>query len=298
MSPAALGLVLLSVCLHAGWNLMGKGRAPSLAFFVLAMGGGALVLAPLLWLGPSPAALPPAFWGWLAASGLCQMLYLGGLAWAYARGEISVLYPIARALPVVLVPLVSVGVLGSRALTPLDLVGMGLIVIGALCLPLTSPRALRPSTYLTPAFGFALLAAVATAGYSLIDNRALALMMASGHSSLAAGSHFMVLQALMTLAWGLPVVVLLPAERRRLAALRHGEGPAMALTGIMMLATYGLVLVAMALTEEVSLVVAMRQLSIPLGVLLGVWWLRERAAPAKWLGTALMLAGLWVVALP
>lgn len=298
MSPAALGLVLLSVCLHAGWNLMGKGRAPSLAFFVLAMGGGALALAPLLWLGPSPAALPPAFWGWLVASGLCQMLYLGGLAWAYARGEISVLYPVARALPVVLVPLVSVAVLGSRALTPLDLAGMGLIVIGALCLPLTSPRALRPSTYLTPAFGFALLAAVATAGYSLIDNRALALMMASGHSSLTAGSHFMVLQALMTLAWGLPAVLLLPAERRRLAALRQGERSAIVLTGIMMLATYGLVLVAMALTEEVSLIVAMRQLSIPLGVLLGVWWLRERAAPAKWLGTALMLAGLWVVALP
>ncbi|QFU01151.1 EamA-like transporter family protein [Halomonas sp. THAF5a] len=298
MSPAALGLVLLSVCLHAGWNLMGKGRAPSLAFFVLAMGGGALALAPLLWLGPSPAALPPAFWGWLVASGLCQMLYLGGLAWAYARGEISVLYPVARALPVVLVPLVSMAMLGSRALTPLDLAGMGLIVIGALCLPLTSPRALRPSTYLTPAFGFALLAAVATAGYSLIDNRALALMMASGHSSLTAGSHFMVLQALMTLAWGLPAVLLLPAERRRLAALRQGERSTIVLTGIMMLATYGLVLVAMALTEEVSLIVAMRQLSIPLGVLLGVWWLRERAAPAKWLGTALMLAGLWVVALP
>nr|WP_298249656.1 drug/metabolite transporter [uncultured Halomonas sp.] len=298
MSTGALGLVLLSVCLHAGWNLMGKGRAPSLAFFLMAVGCGALVLAPLLWLGPSPALLPPAFWGWLVASGLCQTLYLGGLAWAYARGEISVLYPVARALPVALVPLVSVGIMGSRALTLLDLSGMGLILIGALCLPLTSPRALRPSTYLTPAFGFALLAAVATVGYSLIDNRALALMMASGYTSLAAGSHFMVLQALMTLAWGLPVVVLLPAERRRLAALRYGERTAVVLTGIMMLTTYGLVLVAMALTAEVSLIVAMRQLSIPLGVLLGVWWLRERAAPAKWLGTALMLAGLWVVALP
>ena len=84
MSPLALGLVLLSVCLHAGWNLLGKRRTPSLAFFVLAMGSGALVLSPLLWLGPPPTRLPAAFWGWLAASGLCQMLYMGGLAWAYA----------------------------------------------------------------------------------------------------------------------------------------------------------------------------------------------------------------------
>ncbi|WP_268746507.1 hypothetical protein [Nitrincola sp. A-D6] len=29
---------------------------------------------------------------------------MAGLAWAYARGEISVLYPLARALPVLLVP--------------------------------------------------------------------------------------------------------------------------------------------------------------------------------------------------
>ncbi|MDI4638498.1 MULTISPECIES: EamA family transporter [Halomonadaceae] len=298
MSALALSLVLLSVCLHAGWNLLGKGRAPSLAFFVLAMGCGALMLSPILWMGPSPAALPPAFWGWLVASGLCQMLYMGGLAWAYARGEISVLYPIARALPVVLVPLVSVGVLGSRALTSLDMLGMGLILIGALCLPLTSQQALSPSTYLTAAFGYALLAAVATAGYSLIDNQALLLMVQSGHSSFLAGGHFMVLQALATCAWGIPTVLLLRVERRHLPSLWRQERIAIPLTGIMVLSTYGLVLVAMALTEEVSLVVAMRQLSIPLGVLLGVWWLRERAAPAKWLGTALMLAGLWVVALP
>ncbi|MBH8579197.1 EamA family transporter [Bisbaumannia pacifica] len=298
MSPLALGLVLLSVCLHAGWNLLGKRRTPSLAFFVLAMGSGALVLSPLLWLGPPPTRLPAAFWGWLAASGLCQMLYMGGLAWAYARGEVSVLYPIARALPVVLVPLVSLGLLGSRALTPLDLIGMGLILSGALCLPLAGPRGWRASSYLTPALGFALLAAVATAGYSLIDKQALALMLAAGHSSLTAGATFMVLQALMTLAWGLPTVLLLPTERRRLPRLWARERTAMPLTGIMVLATYGLVLVAMARTEEVSLVVAMRQLSIPLGVVLGVVWLGERAAPIKWLGTALMLVGLWTVALP
>lgn len=297
MSLLALGLVLVSVCLHAGWNLLGKRRAPSLAFFVMAMGCGALLLSPLLWLGPPPTRLAPAFWGWLAASGLCQMLYMGGLAWAYARGEVSVLYPVARALPVVLVPLISVGLLGGRAPTALSLAGMGLILVGALCLPLASPGARRPSSYLSPALGFALLAAVASAGYALIDKRALELMLDAGHSSLTAGAGFMVFQALMTVAWGLPTILALPAERRRLPSLWAWERGAVPLTGIMVLATYGLVLVALALTEAVSLVVAMRQLSIPLGVILGVTWLGESAAPAKWLGTALMLAGLWMVGL-
>ncbi|MEP4558244.1 drug/metabolite transporter [Cobetia amphilecti] len=268
-----------------------------MAFFMLAMGSGAVIFAPLLWLGPSLGLLPDAFWGWLVATGLCQALYMGGLAWAYARGEVSVLYPIARALPVVLVPLVSMSLLGSQALTTLDLVGMGLILLGALILPLSSPQGLRPATYLTPALGFALLAALGTTGYSLIDKQALDLMVSVGYSPTSAGAVFLVLQAMMTVAWGALMVMLLPTERRRLPALLRSERASMALTGVMVMATYGLVLVAMTLTAEVSLVVAMRQLSIPLGVVLGVVWLREGATRAKWLGIIVMLAGLWTVAL-
>ncbi|MDH2291431.1 drug/metabolite transporter [Cobetia sp. 10Alg 146] len=297
MSSLALGLILISVCLHAGWNLLGKGRAPSLAFFMLAMGSGALIFAPLLALGPAFNELPDEFWGWLVATGLCQAFYMGGLAWAYARGEVSVLYPIARALPVVLVPLVSLSLLDSQALTVSDFTGMGLIVLGALMLPLSSPQGLRARTYLTPALGFALLAALGTTGYSLIDKQALDIMLSVGYSPTSAGAVFLVLQAMMTVAWGAPLVMLLPTERRRLPMLWRGERGSMLLTGVMVMATYGLVLIAMTLTEEVSLVVAMRQLSIPLGVVLGVVWLRERAAMVKWVGIGVMLAGLWTVAL-
>ncbi len=95
-------------------------------------------------------ALPGAFWGWLVLSGFCQMLYMGGLAWAYARGEVSVLYPIARALPVVMVPLVSIAWLGNRGLGLWDGVGMLLIMLGALGLPLSRPEARRLASYLSP----------------------------------------------------------------------------------------------------------------------------------------------------
>lgn len=297
MSPAALALVLFSVFMHAGWNVLGKRNAPSLAFFALAYGVGGALLLPLVWLGPSLAALPGAFWGWLALSGLCQMLYMGGLAWAYARGDVSVLYPIARALPVVLVPLVSIMLLGSRALDVWDGMGMALVVVGALCLPLSHPEARRLSTYLTPAMGFALLAAAGTVGYSLIDKQALALMQIAGHSSLTAGAVFMVLQAVMTLTWAIPLLALLPAERRRLPVIRQQGLTMLVVTGLMMTCTYGLVLIAMALTNEVSYVVALRQLSIPVGVLMGVLWLKEPASRAKAMGTLIMLSGLLLVAL-
>jgi len=145
--------------------------------------------------------------------------------------------------------------------------------------------------------GFALLAAVGTVGYSLIDKQALGLMQGAGHSGLTAGAVFMVLQALMTLTWSVPLLALLPAERRRLPALRQQGFTMLIVTGLMMTCTYGLVLIAMALTKEVSYVVALRQLSIPVGVLMGVLWLKEPASRAKAVGTLVMLAGLVLVAL-
>jgi drug/metabolite transporter (DMT)-like permease len=276
--------------MHAGWNVLGKRNAPSLAVFALAYGAGGAVMLPLVLLGPSLTALPSAFWGWLALSGLCQMLYMGGLAWAYARGGVSVLYPIARALPVLLVPLVSIALLGSRVLDRWDCLDMVLVVVVALCLPYSHPEARRLSTYLTRAMGFALLAAAGTVGYSLIDKQALGLMQGAGHSGLTSGAVFMLLQALMTLSWSVPLLALLSAERRRLPALRQQGLAMLVVTGLMMTCTYGLVLIAMALTDEVSYVVALRQLSIPVGVLMGVLWLKEPASRAKAFGTLVMLA--------
>ncbi|WP_235818989.1 drug/metabolite transporter [Vreelandella massiliensis] len=294
----ALTLIAISVGLHAGWNVLGKRRAPSLAFFSLSIAAGGLTFLPLLFIGPSVTQLPGTFWGWLAASGLCQMLYMGGLAWAYARGEVSVLYPIARALPVVMVPVVSILLLGRDGIAFGDLVGMLLIVVGALCLPLSDPAAQRLSTYFSPALGFALLAAVATMGYSLIDHQALMLMQEeAGYSALIAGAQFMVLQALATPLWALPLVLVMPVERNRLPMLWRNERQTMLLTGLMITVTYGFVLIALALSDDVSHVVALRQLSIPLGALIGIMWLRERVSMLKALSLAVMLTGLWVVAI-
>ncbi|MFA0521367.1 multidrug transporter, partial [Vibrio sp. 10N.222.55.E8] len=48
------------------------------------------------------------------------------------------------------------------------------------------------------------------------------------------------------------------------------------LAGIMMALTYGLVLFAMTMTENVSLVVALRQVSIIFGVVMGICLLKEK----------------------
>jgi uncharacterized membrane protein len=64
------------------------------------------------------------------------------------------------------------------------------------------------------------------------------------------------------------------------------------MAGIMMASTYGLVLFAMTMTDNVSLVVALRQISIVFGLLMGVWLLAERWYLSRGVGVVLILCGL------
>ena len=73
-------------------------------------------------------------------------------------------------------------------------------------------------------------------------------------------------------------------------------GPA-ALTGIGIYAAYTLVLVAMAFVSNVSYVVAFRQVSVPLGAVAGVLALRDPPYVPKFVGVAIMFAGLLLVGL-
>jgi drug/metabolite transporter (DMT)-like permease len=60
---------------------------------------------------------------------------------------------------------------------------------------------------------------------------------------------------------------------------------------------YGLVLVAMPLARDVSYVSAFRQVSIPIGALLGILALKEPAYPFKLAGTGILFVGLVLVGL-
>src|SRR5260370_42689288 len=104
---------------------------------------------------------PPALVAWLvtgwpslgwAAAGLAavsasfEIAYLFLLSTAYRRGELSVVYPIARGSAPMLSVLVGIGILGERLAT-VQLVGVALLIAGilAVTLPQTSGRATVPA---------------------------------------------------------------------------------------------------------------------------------------------------------
>lgn len=299
MSAFTLLLVLLSAIAHAAWNLAGKKANPNIGYFWLASLWGFIIGLPLVlpFTGDLLLALPVSIWGWLLATGLCQALYLWGLAEAYRRGELSALYPLIRSSPLLLLLLGSLLLESHTRISTAATLGIVLIVAGCFFLPMQHFRDLRLSHYCNAATLFALLAATATAGYSLIDDIATRAMreLPLAPSSASVAMLYVVLQAGTATLW-LGLALLLPGVRH---AWRR-QPPMLAsslFTGIMMLLTYALVVWAMAFASDVSYVVAFRQISIPIGVGLGILWLGERLTLPKIVGVGIVISGLVLVVL-
>jgi drug/metabolite transporter (DMT)-like permease len=300
MSLLALLLVSASCFLHVGWNLFGKKISPTPAFFTLAYCIGSWVLLPLI--APSLDKLTlmsPDFWRLLGLSAVCQAFYSWSLAGAYASGDISQTYPLARALPVLMVALASFWLYPAAQLSAVETLAMLVVVVGALLLPMQHLRDFRLSHYLNRASGWAVAAALATTGYSLLDASAIHLMRASVStgSDLSLALLYIWLQGAGSLLVLLPVQLCRRHWRASLFSVAQANWKMAGLSGCMMLLTYALILWAMQYADNVSHVVAFRQLSIPLGVFVGIWLLDEGSTRMKWGGTLLILAGLVLLAL-
>lgn len=299
MAAAAILLVAVSAFMHAGWNLVSKRRVPPAAFFLVAnLIGGACLLPVYIRYWHVLPSIPARVWLLLVLTGISLAVYYVALAGAYRAGHMSVAYPIARALPVLLVPAVEHALGLGGPLAAVALGGMVLIAAGCLIVPTKRLAGLRPANYLNATCLLALVTALGTTGYSIIDHEALAILRGSGLGLGKVGSALVYapLEAVSSSVFLGLYVLLNPKERRELGGiLREGKGLA-ALTGIAIYFTYGLVLIAMSFVTNASHVVALRQLSIPIGAMLGVVILKEPSYVAKFVGIAVIVAGLVLVA--
>ena len=300
MTPTGISLLLLSVFVHAGWNAISRRNRPATAFMLVASATGAVVVAPIaLWHGAQLPAVSPAFWAVLGGSSLCMALYYGALVGAYRAGEMSLVYPLARALPALAVPLVSLCLGRAQGLAWWFGVGGGLIVAGALLLPMRHFADLRAAHYGSRAFALAVLTAAGTTGYTVLDYYGMNLLEQPGGplGPIAAPLSYIALQGLFTCIWLLLCLLLIPAERGRLKGVLRGSLRPAVLTGLGIYLAYALVLGAYTRVSDPSYVAAFRQLSIPVGVLLSVTLLGERRTGPKFVGAIMIFCGVVIASL-
>jgi drug/metabolite transporter (DMT)-like permease len=163
-------IIGLAAVMHATWNVILKTSSDPLLMSGRAMLGGSIAAAPLAvgaWLVSGQPPIPPEALALGLLSGAIEVVYLVLLSGAYQRGDLSVVYPIARGAA----PLLSISagllLLGER-LGILGVVGVAGLV-GGIVVVQRPWRALRGGSQVEPAVIWALATGVAIAAYSTVD---------------------------------------------------------------------------------------------------------------------------------
>jgi len=300
MSLIAVLLILSSALLHAGWNLISKYEYPTTTFFLLTLLPALLPLSVFLVVFNDVFYhIPPVVWLILAINGFFQLLYLAALAGAYRTGHVSIAYPIARSIPIIFVALISIFVRHADQLSPAAFTGMVLIVAGCLLLPLQTFRDLHATHYFTRSTLFALLASLGITGYSVLDDIALQMLRSSAvitTTNFWTTFIYQTLEYLSGIVW-IALFLFIKREKKEvlLNTLRSKFWGTLAV-GVVMLASSLLVLLSLAYVNDVSYTVAFRQVSVVIGLIFAVVFIKEPAPWPKVAGTLVVFCGLVLVA--
>jgi len=299
MTTIAAVLLIFSAFTHAGWNFISKKEHPTQAFYLVANTIGVICVLPILFYFANFIPFVPAsVWIIVGVSGFFLAAYLEALAGAYRAGDISIAYPLARSLPVIFVFLLTVILGKSQPLGGWFIVGIILIVSGCFVLPLATFTDFHFSRYMNLCSMLAVVAAIWVAGYTVADDMALRYLRelpGQPMSPVEGTLVYMVLEGISCSLWQCLFVAVNRRERQRVPeVIASFKGPAV-LTGIGIYLTYGIVLVSMNYVSNVSYVAAFRQLSIPLGAIFGMAFLKEPRHLPKIVGIAVIFVGLVLV---
>jgi uncharacterized membrane protein len=170
VDPFVIALVAVSAGLHVAWNVRLKTAGDPLRAATVGMLAASLGIVPAgiaaWWLAGRPA-LPVEGISLGLMSGVIEAGYFVLLSAAYRRGDLSVVYPIARGTAPLLAVAIGVGLLGEQ----LGVAGsLGVVALVAGFMLLQRPwLALRGHRSFDSSIAFALATGVTIASYTAID---------------------------------------------------------------------------------------------------------------------------------
>jgi drug/metabolite transporter (DMT)-like permease len=289
VTATAFGLVVLSALLHAVWSASIKGSREPLAFNLVQalatslVGIGVFAAADL-------SAIPGGVWWALAGTSLAHALYFLFLSIALTRGELTLVYPIARSTPAFL-PFLAVPLLGESISTQ-GALGIATVVAGMWLVHSEGRLSFR--ALLGPGTGFAYLTLATTVGYSLADKAAMAELSAAGPATRVPHAIlFYFLLSTASTALFAPLAAAGLRARPWAETMRLEWGRALG-AAAMSFVSYVLILEAYR-AAPASYVVAVRQTSVLFAVVIGIFHLRERPGRARLLGALATVAGVALV---
>ncbi len=287
MSIQTILVLALAGALHSVWNLFSKRSLDKQVFLWLA-----IVASLVIYIVPVAFFIrpfPPHALIFIVLSGVLEGVYYLLLGSAYHRGDLSLVYPLARGSAPLFVTVLAYGLLGERP-APVGIAGILLIVVGIYTLHLKS---LAPRGFVAPimavtrerASQLALLVGVIIAGYTVVDKVGVSYV-----------NPFPYLYLVLIASSAVLAPYMLMARRAAIRGEWHTNKAAIIAVGFMFVAAYVLVLFALT-TSKVSYTSSVREMSVIFAALLGAFVLHEPFGGAKILGAVFIFAGIVCIGL-
>jgi drug/metabolite transporter (DMT)-like permease len=268
---AVLPLVLLAAVCHAAWNALLKASENPLSLAARALTLGTIVSLPpvaAFWLAQGRPGLPIAGWLLAIASAGLELFYFITLSIAYQRGELSVVYPIARGTAPLLAVAVGIFLLGER---------VHLAAFAGILFLLVGMWAVRRPSTAGAALGPALLTGILIAAYTSLDRIGVRL-----------GPPWLY----GWLLWFFAAIFLVTFTRiRGVAVTRFTDELGVSLVvGVLMTGAYFMILFALSIAP-LAIVAPLRESAIVLVTAWGIWRLGERRGAWIRMGGAVAIVG-------
>lgn len=289
MSPLAFALVMAAAVTHAAWNVIAHGvsRAGMPFLWWGAVGGTVVWIGLIPFTGGLGTDDVLSFALGVGVSAVLHVAYMAVLQRGYREGNLSTVYATARGTGPFLAVLVAVLVLGERP-SQIALTGVAAIILGVVAIGLVdrgrSGASSRPR--MDPGLVFGLLTGVAIAVYTIWDAHAVRTWNLSPVA-------FMV----GTMLLEIPFYSI--GVRRRWGAvwaLGRTQWKRIVAFSILSPLSYILVLTAIQIAP-VALVAPLREVSVVLVSLFGVFALKESRPGWRIAASAVVVAGIVLLAL-
>ncbi|MFQ6099099.1 MAG: EamA family transporter [Armatimonadota bacterium] len=284
MAPLPLSLVIVAAVMHAAWNLLLKRSGDKASFAWVGLWSCVAIYAPVFFVTADRAEFRAGF-PFAAASGALQGLYLLLMCIAFTEGDLSVVYPLSRAVAAALIALLGVP-LFDEELTHLGVLGIVLVSVGLLGLHVRSGRmrdwrgAVR--LFLSRPSQVAVLAGLVITAYHLVDK--------AGVGRLSPVPYIFI--CFLFDALFLTGFIVATRRSERVNVEWRTRGTSAVAVGMLSLVSYLLVLWAMRLGGQVSYIGSLRNFSVAVGAILGVTLLREPHAGTRIPAACLIVAGI------
>ena len=290
MNLFAIALVIASTFMHASWNLMAKHGKSEHDFFERMQVMIILVgLIPFAISEYHARSIPSQAWVYAVFSGFSCGVYYFSLANAYSLSDFTTAYPVARALPVLLMGFIDTA--RGEMPTSIGWLGMVMVAVGCTFSPLESIKEIRLSKYINKASVWMVLTAFGTVGYSTFDKMASEIVKKGVWTAGRYGYAFYAFS-------GIFYIIIKRLFHRKSSENSNNRNIGWfmpILSGILGFGAYWLVLWAYQLVNRASYVVTFRQFSIVIGVIAAFIIYREKGFAIRMTAVLTITAGLIII---